>query len=176
MDPNGVIAPVFKATGLMTFEMKMRWRCWAFEVYDGNGCPWCPPFGTPRSPLGATGRHWSQVDVACGDVQISSTRSPGMSPVTSLMLGEVSVETFQLTQTARSSPTGLQWTQTKLVQEGYDSICSREQWYLEASIEKLRPFSTYLFSTYLFCLFQFADLCSAILSAFPRFGDMVCFH
>ena len=64
--------------------------------------------GRHWSPLVATGRHWSQVDVACGDVQISSTRSPGMSPVTSLMLGEVSVETFQLTQTARSSPTGLQ--------------------------------------------------------------------
>ena len=64
--------------------------------------------GRHWSPLVATGRHWSQVDVACGDVQISSTRSPGMSPVTSLMLGEVSVETFQLAQTARSSPTGLQ--------------------------------------------------------------------
>ena len=63
--------------------------------------------GRHWSPLVAT-CHWSQVDVACGDVQISSTRSPGMSPVTSLMLGEVSVETFQLTQTARGSPTGLQ--------------------------------------------------------------------
>ena len=66
--------------------------------------------GRHWSPLVATGRHLprSQVDVDCGDVQISSTRSPGMSPVTSLMLGEVSVETFQLTQTARSSPTALQ--------------------------------------------------------------------
>ena len=74
-----------------------------------HGRHWSPLVATGRhwSPLVAT-CHWSQVDVACGDVQISSTRSPGMSPVTSLMLGEVSVETFQLTQTARSSPTGLQ--------------------------------------------------------------------
>ena len=66
-------------------------------------------------PLAHHGRHWAPL-VATGrrlmsPVEMSRLvrpRSPGMSPVTSLMLGEVSVETFQLTQTACSSPTGLQ--------------------------------------------------------------------